>query len=50
MYFLEKQLKKYRTFSYESDIPGTNKFYYNWNNFSETAPNSIIKILFQRLK
>ena len=23
------------------DIPGTYKFYYNWNNYSETAPNSI---------
>ena len=28
---------------------GTYKFYYNWNNSSETAPNSIFKILFQRL-
>ena len=40
-YFLEKELKKYQTFSQESDIPGTYKFYYNWNNSSETAPNSI---------
>ena len=41
MYFLEKQLKKYQTFTYKSDIPGTYKFHCNRNNFSETSPNSI---------
>ena len=48
-YFFEKQLKKYQTFSQESDIPGIYKFYYNWNNSSEAAPNSIYLNLFQRL-
>ena len=33
----KKQLKKYQTFSKESDIPGTYKFYYNCDNSSETA-------------
>ena len=41
MYFLEKQLKKYQTFTWKSDIPGTYKFHCKRNNFSETSPNSI---------
>ena len=49
MYFLEKQVKKYQTFSKESDILGTCKFYHNRNNSSETAPDSVFLILFQRL-
>ena len=31
---LWKTIEKYQTFSSESDIPGTFKFYYNWNNSS----------------
>ena len=44
MYFLEKQLKTYQTFSLELlelDIPGTYKFYYNGHNSSKTALNSV---------
>ena len=41
MYLLEKQLKKYQTFSCESDIPGIYKRYYTKSNSSETTLNLI---------
>ena len=36
-----KTIGKISNILLESDTPGTDKFHYNWNNSSKTAPNSI---------